>query len=50
MKRKFLDCGEDFDCKVIVRPINYIYHLDHKHIIGQDVWTETTHRKWRKDM
>ena len=44
------DCGDDFDCKVIVRLINYIYHLDHKHKIGQDGWTETKHRKWRKDM
>ncbi|MDY4853470.1 MAG: transposase, partial [Prevotella sp.] len=34
VKRKFLDCGDDFDCKVIVRLINYIYHLDHKHRIG----------------
>ena len=50
VKRKFLDCGDDFDCKVIVRLINYIYHLDHKHKIGQDGWTETKHRKWRKDM
>ena len=50
VKRKFLDCGEDFDCKVIVRLINYIYHLDHKHSIGQDGWTEAKHRKWRKDM
>ena len=32
MKRKFLDCGEDFDCKVIVRLINYIYHQDHNDI------------------
>ncbi|MCI6119300.1 MAG: hypothetical protein MR717_08475 [Prevotella sp.] len=50
MKRKFLDCGDDFDCKVIVRLINHIYHLDHKHSIGQDAWTEAKHRKWRKDM
>ncbi|OYP59382.1 hypothetical protein CIK99_02440 [Prevotella sp. P5-92] len=50
VKRKFLDCGEDFDCKVIVRLINYIYHLDHKHIIGQNGWIEAKHRKWRKDM
>ena len=50
VKRKFLDCGDDFDCKVIVRLINYIYHLDHKHRIGQDGWTEAKHRKWRKDM
>lgn len=49
VKRKFLDCGDDFDCKVIVRLINHIYHLDHKHRIGQDGWTEAKHRKWRKE-
>lgn|SRR5574344_1888983 len=48
VKRKFLDCGDDFDAKVIVRLINHIYHLDHKHCIGKDGWTVAKHRKWRK--
>lgn len=48
VKRKFLDCGDDFDTKVIVRLANYIYHQDHKHIIGVDGWTERDHYKWRQ--
>ena len=36
VKRKFLDCGEDFDCKVIVRLMNIFkrgdYHLDNNDI------------------
>lgn len=40
VKRKFLDCGDDFDAKVIVRLINHIYHLEHQHKIGTDGWTE----------
>ncbi|MDD7075617.1 MAG: transposase, partial [Prevotella sp.] len=35
---------------LIVRLTSYIYHLDHKHSIGQNGWTEAKHRKWRKDM
>lgn len=48
VKRKLLDCGDDFDTKVIVRLANYIYHQDHKHIIGVDGWTERDHYKWRQ--
>ena len=48
VKRKFLDCGDDFDAMVIVRLINYLYHLDHKHKIGEDGWTERDNYKWRQ--
>ena len=34
----------------MVRLRNYIYHLDHKHSIGQDGWIEAKHRTWRKDV
>ena len=50
MKGKCLDCGEDFDCKVVVRVINYSYHLDHKRSIGQDGWAGAKHMNWMKDM
>ena len=49
VKRKFLDCGDDPDAKVIVRLINHIYHLDNKHRIGVDGWTERQHGRWRKE-
>ncbi len=48
VKRKFLDCGDDFDAMVIVRLVNYLYHLDHKHKIGEDGWTERDNYKWRQ--
>ena len=46
VKRKFLDCGDDFDAKVIVRLINFLYHKNHKHKIGEDGWTERDNYKW----
>ena len=49
VKRKLLDCGDDPDAKVIVRLINHIYHLDNKHRIGVDGWTERQHGRWRKE-
>lgn len=48
VKRKFLDCGDDFDAKVIVRLINHLYHQDHKHKIGEEGWTERDNHKWRQ--
>ena len=48
VKRKFLDCGDDFDAKVIVRLINFLYHKNHKHKIGEDGWTERDNYKWRQ--
>ena len=48
VKRKFLDCGDDFDAKVIVRLINHLYHQDHKHRIGEEGWTERDNHKWRQ--
>ena len=33
---------------VIVRLVNYLYHLDHKHKIGEDGWTERDNYKWRQ--
>lgn len=48
VKRKFLDCGDDFDAMVIVRLVNYLYHLDHKHKIGEGGWTERDNYKWRQ--
>ena len=48
VKRKFLDCGDDFDAKVIVRLINFLYHKNHKHKIGKDGWTERDNYKWRQ--
>ena len=49
VKRKFLDCGDDFDAKVIVRLINHIYHLEHQHKIGTGGWTERDNYKWRQE-
>ena len=48
-KRKFLDCGEDFDAKVVVRLINYLYHEDHKHKVGVDGWTLEDQARWRQE-
>ena len=48
VKRKFLDCGDDFDAKVVVRLINFLYHKNHKHKIGEDGWTERDNYKWRQ--
>lgn len=48
VKRKFLDCGNDFDCKVIVRLINHLYHQEHKHVIDKDGWTERKNYRWRQ--
>jgi transposase len=48
VKRKFLDCGDDFDAQVIVRLINYLYHREHKHKIGKDDWSERDNYKWRQ--
>ena len=33
---------------VIVRLVNYLYHLDHKHKIGEGGWTERDNYKWRQ--
>ena len=49
VKRKFLDCGDDSDAKVIVRLINYLYHKDHKHKIGIDEWTVEDNTRWRQE-
>lgn len=48
VKRKFLDCGDDFDCQVVVRLINHLYHQEHKHTIGKDGWTERKNYRWRR--
>ena len=48
VKRKFLDADNDFDCQVIVRLINHLYHQEHKHQIGIDEWTEDDNLEWRK--
>ena len=48
VKRKFLDCGDDFDAKVIVRLINHLYHKEHKHKVGQDGWTVEDNTRWRQ--
>ncbi|MBR3453798.1 MAG: IS66 family transposase [Bacteroidaceae bacterium] len=49
VKRKFLDCGDDFDAKVIVRLVNHLYHKDHQHEIGTDGWTREDHARWRRE-
>lgn len=49
VKRKFLDCGDDFDAKVIVRLVNHLYHKDHKHKVGTDGWTVEDHTRWRQE-
>lgn len=47
-KRKFLDCEDDFDAKVIVRLVNHLYHKDHQHQIGRNGWTVEDHTRWRQ--
>ena len=49
VKRKFLDCEDDFDAKVIVRLVNYLYHKDHRHKIGIDGWTVEDNTRWRQE-
>ncbi len=48
-KRKFLDCGDDSDAKVIVRLVNHLYHKDHQHKVGKDGWTVEDHTRWRQE-
>lgn len=48
VKRKFIDCGDDFDAKVVVRLINHIYHEEHKNKIGEKGWSERDNYKWRQ--
>ena len=47
-KRKYLDCEDDFDAKVIVRLVNHLYHKDHQHKVGKDGWTVEDHTRWRR--
>ena len=49
VKRKYLDCGDDFDAKVTVRLINHLYHKDHKHTVGINGWTQEDHTRWRQE-
>jgi hypothetical protein len=49
VKRKWLDCEDDFDAKVIVRLLNYLYHKDHRHRIGIDGWTLEDNTRWRQE-
>jgi hypothetical protein len=49
VKRKWLDCEDDFDAKVIVRLVNYLYHKDHKYKIGIDGWTVEDNTRWRQE-
>ena len=49
VKRKWLDCGDDFDAKVVVRLVNHLYHKDHKHKIGIDGWTVEDNTRWRQE-
>ena len=49
IKRKFLDCGDDIEAKLIVDLINQLYHEEHKHKIGIDEWTAEDNLKWRKE-
>ncbi len=48
VKRKFLDCDDDPDCKEIVSLINDLYRNEHEHTIGVDGWTERDNYKWRQ--
>ena len=48
VKRKFIDCGDDLDARVVVRLINHLYHQEHKHAIGVDGWTERDNFRWRR--
>ena len=49
VKRKWLDCEDDFDAKVVVRLINYLYHKDHMHKVGTDGWTVEDNTRWRQE-
>lgn len=48
VKRKFIDCGDDADCLLLVGKINELYQNDHRHVIGQDGWTERDNHEWRQ--
>lgn len=50
IKRKFIDCGEkNKDAKTVVGIINRFYHMDHKHVVGQNGWTVEMHRAYRQE-
>ena len=48
IKRKFIDCGEDPDAKIMVGLINSLYHEEHKHRVGVNGWTVDDNLEWRK--
>lgn len=48
-KRKFIDCGDDPDAKIIIGYINELYRKDHLHRIGVDGWTIEDHLRWRQE-
>lgn len=47
-KRKFIDCGEDRDAKIIIGYINEFYQKEHQHRIGEDGWTVEDNFRWRQ--
>jgi hypothetical protein len=48
VKRKFLECDDDEEAQAIVRLINELYQMEHRHKIGTDGWTVEKNLRWRK--
>ena len=48
VKRKFLECDDDEEAQAIVRLINELYQMEHRHKIGTGGWTVEKNLRWRK--
>ena len=48
-QRKFIDCGEDPQAKVMVSLMNRLYKKEHEHKVGKDGWTVEDNLRHRKE-
>lgn len=49
VKRKFIDCGEDPQAKMMVSLMNGLYMKEHKHKVGKDGWTIEDNLRHREE-
>ena len=49
VKRKFIECGEDPQAKVMVGLMNRLYKKEHEHKVGKDGWTVEDNLRHREE-
>lgn len=49
VKRKFIDCGEDPQAKMMLSLMNGLYMKEHEHKVGKDGWTIEDNLRHRKE-